>query len=338
MSPEGEARTGWAQQNALLGPSVRPPPLRAQSCRADRPSKAAYFRVPAGHEAQPIGVRASSPRSQALNFVSWDLSSGALPQPAAPPSPLHSPTGGCRGLTLAQNPSPPFPAGSPQAISFPPRGLGPLQGCGEQAPVTPCPSVATCLAEGVPGLQVRRAAGPVDRQVGRAVTGRPVLTSSGPAFGAQGSGAPTWEGGVYGFGSDASWGRLPKLPLCREVGVAEGFSRVRLVSALPAVGAGVLLSSWGAGSAPALSPRLTARPTISWYVQSCVKPGGGAMSVGQGFLLQSPPWLPDRVLSCPPLWVGYSKMPPTFRADTALLPNPCPRTNTRASQTTRSHT
>ena len=123
MSPEGEARTGWAQQNALLGPSVRPPPLRAQSCRADRPSKAAYFRVPAGHEAQPIGVRASSPRSQALNFVSWDLSSGALPQPAAPPSPLHSPTGGCRGLTLAQNPSPPFPAGSPQAISFPPRGF-----------------------------------------------------------------------------------------------------------------------------------------------------------------------------------------------------------------------
>ena len=189
VSPAGEARMEWAHQSAFLGPSVQPPPPRAQSCRGDGASEAASFQVPAGHEAQPIGVRASSPRSQALNSKLWDLSSGAPPRPAAPPSPLQGPAWGCQGPIL-RNPSPPFPTGSPQAISFPPGGSGPLQGCGEQAPVTPCPSEATCLAEGVPRLQACRAAGPVDGQVGWAVSGRPAPTSSDPAFGAPGSGAP----------------------------------------------------------------------------------------------------------------------------------------------------
>jgi len=82
---------GWAHQSAFLGPSVQPPPPRAQSCCGDWPSEAASFQVPAGHEAQPIGVQASSPRSQALNSESWDLSSGAPTRPAAQPSPLQGP-------------------------------------------------------------------------------------------------------------------------------------------------------------------------------------------------------------------------------------------------------
>lgn len=59
--------------------------------------------------------------------------------------------------------------------------------------------------------------------------------------------------------------------------------------------------------------------------------GGARPSCPRAHLGSPAPW-PGPVLPSP-LWLGHSKMPPTFGADPALLPNPCPGTSTRASQT-----
>lgn len=87
-----------------------------------------------------------------------------------------------------------------------------------------------------------------------------------------------------------------------------------------------LLQGW-LQALPPDSARLTARTAISWHAQS---------GWSQAFLPQSPSWLPGTLAGpCPaqPSLAGPLQDAPTFGADPALLPNPCPRTSTQASQT-----
>lgn len=165
--------------------------------------------------------------------------------------------------------------------------------------MTPCPSATTCLAEGIPGLQACGAAGPVDRQVGWAVSGRPVPTSSDPAFGARGSGAPQGRVGFTALAQVPPGDAFQNCPCAgRQVWLRVRESQTSLCTSCCRGGGAA--KQLGCRLCPPLSPRLTARTTISWHVQSWVKPGSGAMSRGQAFLLLRPLWLPGTLAkSCP---------------------------------------
>lgn len=87
-----EARTGWAQQNALLGPSVHGPLTGSSELALDRPSKTPLF------SGCLLGMQASAYRGQGLQpkkpsselkVIRGIFLQGALPRPAAPPSPLQ---------------------------------------------------------------------------------------------------------------------------------------------------------------------------------------------------------------------------------------------------------